>query len=278
MDECIDSLGNAKIFSALDANWGYWQTPIAKEDIPLTAFTCHKGLYEYTRMPFGLMNAPATFQRALDIILAGYKWQTCLVYLDDIIVFSKNGEEHLKHLADVLDALHQAGVSLNLRKCSFFTDKIKYLGHVIRPGTLEVEEASTRCLKGLKHPKSYPELRSFLGLCNVYRRFVRGYTDIAAPLYEILKGNPLPKEFPRLNASQERAFRKLIEAVTSPPTLALPKLGLPYEIDTDACKHQIGCALFQMQEDGVRNPSASGQELCILQRRTTIRPKGNVWP
>eukprot|EP00171_Calliarthron_tuberculosum_P003135 IDg3135t1 len=165
-------------------------------------------------MPFGLTNAPATFQRALDIILAGYKWQTCLVYLDDIIVFSKNEEGHLKHLNDVLDALHKAGVSLNLRKFSFFTNKIKYLGHVIHPRTLDVEEASTKCLKELKHHTFYSELRSFLGLCNVYRCFVRNYTDLAAPLYELLKGNLLPNQFPTFDSRQTRAFESLIEAVT----------------------------------------------------------------
>eukprot|EP00171_Calliarthron_tuberculosum_P021997 IDg21997t1 len=94
MDECIDSLGNARVFSTLDANWGYWQMQVGKKSVPLTAFTCHQGLFEFNRMPFGLTNAPATFQRALDIILAGYKWQTCLVYLDDVIVFSQNYEDH----------------------------------------------------------------------------------------------------------------------------------------------------------------------------------------
>eukprot|EP00171_Calliarthron_tuberculosum_P013936 IDg13936t1 len=239
----------------LDANWGYWQTPMAPSAIPYTAFTCHKGLFEFVRMPFGLMNAPATFQRALDIILAGYKWQTCLVYLDDVIVFSKTYEEHLTHLDQVLTALKGAGVTLQLRKCEFFTDRIKYLGHIIRPGTLEVEEAATRCLRDVRQPTTPGELRSFLGLCNVYRRFVRSYTDIAAPLYELLKGpGLLPKELPPFSEKQERAYRALIKAVTEPPVLALPKPGLHYSIDTDACNHQVGCALFQTYENNVRKP------------------------
>ncbi len=125
-------------FSALDANSGYGQIPIAGRDIEKTAFFCHSALFEWVRMLFGLTNAPATFQRALDIILSGYKWHTCLVYLDDVIVFSHTLGDHIEHVDAVLTALRGAGVSLKLRKCQFFTDRIRYLGHIIRPGTLEV--------------------------------------------------------------------------------------------------------------------------------------------
>ncbi len=104
MDECIDSLGDTKVFTTLDANSGYWQLPVWDKDRDITAFTSHAGLYEFTHMPFGLMNALATFQRALDIILAPFKWQTCLVYLDDIIIFSKCIEDHIDHADLVLRA------------------------------------------------------------------------------------------------------------------------------------------------------------------------------
>lgn len=114
-------------------------------------------------MPFGLTNAPAAFQRAVDIILAGFKWQTCPVYLDDIIVFSRNEEDNLAHLDEVLTALENAGVTLNLSMCSFFTKAIKYLGHVIKLGTLEVAESATRTLRGLRYPESFTELRCFFG-------------------------------------------------------------------------------------------------------------------
>ncbi len=120
-------------------------------------------------MPFRLTNAPATFQRALDIILAGYKWHACLVYLDDVIVFSQSQEDHLRHVDEILGALGRDGVTLKLSKCSFFTDRIKYLGHIIRHLTLEIEEAATRSMTGLRNQQSYTKLRCFLGLCNVYR-------------------------------------------------------------------------------------------------------------
>jgi len=123
MDECIDSLGDARVFSTLDCNSGYWQTPVAKKDKHLTAFMCHSGAWKCVRLPFGLCNAPATFQRAMDMILAGVKWQICLVYLDDVIIFSRSPEEHLKHLDEVLTRLGKAGVTLKAAKCHFFQEE-----------------------------------------------------------------------------------------------------------------------------------------------------------
>jgi hypothetical protein len=116
MDECIDSLGEAKLFSTLDCNSGYWQIPVEPADRDKTTFMSHEGTFRFTRMPFGLTNAPATFQRAVDITLAGLTWKICLVYLDDIIIFSKNFEEHLEHLEEVLTRIYRAGLSLKLKK------------------------------------------------------------------------------------------------------------------------------------------------------------------
>ena len=140
MDECIDSLGDARIFSTLDCNSGYWQIPVSPADKEKTTFTSHEGLFQFLRMPFGLKNAPATFQRFVDITLAGLTWKVCLVYLDDIIVYSRSREDHLAHLDEVLHRLYRAGLSLNLKKCHFFRSEVSYLGHVIGPGTLSVSE------------------------------------------------------------------------------------------------------------------------------------------
>jgi Reverse transcriptase (RNA-dependent DNA polymerase) len=119
MHESIDSLGDARIFSTLDCNAEYWQIPVAKEDIPKTTFTSHEGIFWFLRMPFGLRNAPATFQRFVDITLSGLTWKEFLVYLDDIIVFSRDTAEHMEHLDAVLHRLYSAGLSLNLNKCKF---------------------------------------------------------------------------------------------------------------------------------------------------------------
>ena len=204
-------------------------------------------------MPFGLTNAPATFQRTLDILLSRYKWKTCLVYLDDVIIFSRDIESHLDHVEQILTVLHNAGVSLKLKKCNFFTDTVKYLGHIVRPGTLEVDLATVTALKQATYPKTQTEMRSFLGLCNVYRRFVPQYSKVSGPLNDLLR-KEVPSTLPELTQEQKDAFHKLIQLVTAPPILKLPRSGLPYSIDTDASKSQIGCALFQTHPDGKRHP------------------------
>ena len=176
MDECIHSLGEANVFTTLDCNLGYWQIPVAERDQDKTTFTCHEGTYRYKRMPFGLTNAPATFQRTLDIALSAFKWKSCLVYLDDVIVFSQDLKSHFTHVEAILETLSETAITPKLAKCRFFTDTVKYLGHFIRPGTLEVDEVATAALTKAKPPKTQTELRSFLGLCNFYRRFVPNYS------------------------------------------------------------------------------------------------------
>ena len=173
MDECIDSLGNASVFTTLEAYSGYWQLAIKPEDRHKSAFICHAGQFQYVRMAFGLTNAPATFQRALDMILSRYKSKTCLVHIDDVIIYSKSVEEHIRHVDEVLTALKKAGVTLKKNKCTFFSDTVEYLGHVIKPGRLAIDRTNTASLRDAKLPQTRTELRSFLGVCNVYRRFSR---------------------------------------------------------------------------------------------------------
>ena len=119
MDECLDSLGEAEFFSTLDANTGFWQIEVSPEDRDKTTFSCHVGMYRFLRMPFGLLNAPATFQRAMDIILSEVRWESVIVYLDDIIIFSRTFEEHIRHLGIVLSKLSAAGATLKFSKCHF---------------------------------------------------------------------------------------------------------------------------------------------------------------
>jgi hypothetical protein len=152
MDEFIDSIGNSRIFSTLDCNCGCWKIPLAAGNTYKTTFTCHEGTYRFLRMPFGLWNAPSTFQRTVDIVLSGLKWKTCLVYLDDIIVFSNTEYDHSRHLDEVLSLLYRAGLSLNLTKCHFFKDTVDYLGHVIRPGKLEVAAKNAEALRNARYP------------------------------------------------------------------------------------------------------------------------------
>ena len=187
IDDCLDSLGDAQIFTTLDCNAGYWQAPVAPEDRDKTTFTSYLGTYRYVCMPFGLRNAPAALQRALDIILSEVRWQTCPIYLDDVIVFSKDSETHLRLVKEVLRLLRRTGVALKLRKCSFFQPKVYYLGDVITPGKLSVAVDNSNAFAKVVFPRTVTQLRSFLGAANVYRRFVQRYSDIARPLNSMLR-------------------------------------------------------------------------------------------
>jgi hypothetical protein len=253
MDECIDSLGDAQLFSTLDCNSGYWQIPVEPSDRDKTTFTSHEGTFRYTRMPFGLTNAPATFQRVVNMTLAGLTWKTCLVYLDDIIIFSQTFAEHLHHLDEVLKRLYRAGLSLKLKKCHFVKDNISYLGHVIRPGKLAVAEKNTAALKDAQPPTTQTELRSFLGLCNVYRRFVPSFASIASPLNALLRKGESPK-LESLTENQLNSFNTLRAKLLDPPVLALPRREGRYILDTDASQEQIGCCLYQEQPEGEQKP------------------------
>jgi Reverse transcriptase (RNA-dependent DNA polymerase)/RNase H-like domain found in reverse transcriptase len=253
MDECIDSLGDATIFSTLDCNSGYWQIPVHPDDQDKTTFHSHEGLYKFLRMPFGLSNDPATFQRMVDMILAGLTWKSCLVYLDDIIVFSSSFKEHLSHLDQVLERLYRAGLSLKLPNCQFCKDTVSHLGHVVSPVQLAVAEKNTAALQKALPPTMQTELHSFLGICNVYRRFVPGFAKIAGPLNNLLRKGESPQLGP-LNAEQLLAFNYLREKLFHPPILALPLAKGQFNLDTDASQDQIGCCLFQDQPEGDRRP------------------------
>ena len=248
MDDCLDSLGEANVFSTLDCNAGYWQIPIAPEDRHKTTFTCHCGTYQCKRLPFGLCNAPATFQRAMDMILAGVRWQICLVYLDDIIVFSRSPEEHIGHLGQVFKLLADAGVSLKASKCHLFTQEVEYLGHVVRPGRLSVNEKNLRAIRKAQYPRTQTQMRSFLGMCNVYRRFTKGFAKVAKPLNELVSST-LPKNLPPPSRVEQESFETLRDLLLKPPILAIPRLGGHYILDVDASYDQLGCVLLQQQPD-----------------------------
>jgi len=249
MDECIDSLGEATIFSTLDCNAGYWQFASAPEDREETAFVCHEGAYQYKRMPFGLTNASATIQRALDIILSGVKWQSCFIYLDDVIVYSKTEREHVGLVDRFLRLLRDAEMTLRLPKCRFFRKTVAYLGHEIKLGRLAVMDAHTRALREARFPTTRTQVRSFVGICNVFRRFVPNFARMAAPLTE-LRGSTAPVLVPPATPLQQQAFDRLKEALKTPPVLALPRRGRKYVLEVDACGTQVGAALLQEQDDG----------------------------
>jgi len=262
MNDCLDSLGDATVFSTLDCSAGYCQIPVAAEDRDKTTFTSHTDLFRFLRIPFGLVSAPASFPWALDIILSGVRWQTCLVFLDDVIVFSRTVGDHIRHLREVPFLLEkagvslkpskfhlfQAGVSLKPSKCHLFQKKVEYLRHVVHPGQLLVNQKNIKSLAQALPPHNQTELRSFLGMCNVYRRFIKNHEHIAKPLTNLISKN-LPHVLPPLDAAQLAAFEYLKERLSSTPILTLPRRECLFILDTDACAIQVGCTLLQQQAD-----------------------------
>jgi len=253
MDDCIDFLGDAKVFSTLDCNSGYWRIPVADEAREKTTFVCHEGAYCYIRLPFGLSNAPATFQRAIDMILGGLKWKSCLVYLDDIIVFSQSAGEHVEHLRKVFAALRGAGNSLTAKKYNLFQEKVEYLGHIVGRGQLQVQDKNIRGLKEASPPRCKNDRRSFLEMCNVYRRFVKDYAQVARPL-ATMTSFKRPDRWGTLSDEALGAFEDLKRRLTEAPILALPRRDRAYTLETDASAGKVGSVLRQEQPDQSTRP------------------------
>ena len=204
-------------------------------------------------MPFGLKNAPATFQRAVDIILSRGKLHHALVYLDDVIIYSHDVREPFNHVHDVLYLLKDAGISLKLTKCRAFEFSVDYLGHVIRPCKLEIASNNQKAIELAKPPGNQTELRSFLGMCNVYRRFVPNFASIAS-LLNAKTSKKQPYHIGPLSDKEFESFCELKRLFMNLPILGLPLLGYRYTLDIDACDKQVGCTLPQDQPNGDRFP------------------------
>lgn len=247
IDDTLESLNGSHYFSTLDLKSGYWQVPVREEDRKKTAFRTSAGrLYEWNRLPFGLCNAPATFSRLMDHVLTGLSWEICLFYLDDIIVFSKTWEEHLARLEIVFQRLLDEGLTLGATKCRIAAKEVEFLGHVVNKEGLRPNPALLKSIAQISQPRTVKEVRSFLGLASYYRRFVEGFSGIAAPLNRLLeKGKD--KEV-CWTPECEAAFCELKERLMKAPVTAYPDFNLPFRLYTDASNQGLGAILAQVQE------------------------------
>ena len=252
IDDTLDALAGARYFSTLDLASGYWQVAINPADREKTAFVTHSGLFEFTVMPFGLCNAPATFQRLMETVLEGLARKQCFVYLDDILVISSTWEEHLQNLQLVFERLKQAGLRLKPKKCAFAQQKVTYLGHVISEDGISVDPTKVEKIWTYRTPNNLKSLRQFLGLASYYRRFTPQFSKVAEPLYALTRKNT-PFVW---SSSCEESFQHLKELLTSPPVLTFPNFKRPFILETDASGLGLGSVLSQEQDDATVRPIA----------------------
>ena len=257
--ETLENLTGAAHYSTFDMNSGFWQVPMDKESKQYTAFTLGSmGLYECESMPFGLCNAPPTFQRLMQNCLGELNLTYCLIYLDDVIVFSEMPEEHLQRMRLVFDHLQEHGLKLKPSKCDVFKSKINYLAHhVSQKGVLPSKknlESIAQCLP----PDTYTKVKSFVGLVGHYRHFIKGFAKIAAPLYDLTSGDNKDKKSEHVDLSPEahEAFDCLKAACLQAPILAFPDFNKPCLLETDASGRGLGAVLSQKQADGWYHPIA----------------------
>ena len=255
IESILDSLDGAQIFTTLDLKAGYWQVEMAEECKAYTAFTCGPlGFYECDTMPFGATNAPATFQRLMHDCLGDLNMNWCIVYLDDIIVFSDTKEEHIKRLEAVFQKLMAAGLKLKPTKCFFFRNEIEYLGHVVSGKGISTNPKKIEAVTKWPTPKTVYDVRSFLGFVGYYRRFIKNFSKITKPIREVITGlenqskRAAKKTYIEWTDAAESAFEALKTMCVSTPILAYPNYQLPFILHTDSSTDGLGAVLYQKQD------------------------------
>ena len=246
VDDTLDTLSGSKWFSTLDLISGYWQVEMDDKDREKTAFCTLDGLFEFKVMPFGLCNAPATFQRLMDMVLAGLQWTNCLVYLDDVIVVGRTFHEHLQNLRAVFERLRAAGLKLQPKKCHLCSPKVEFLGHIVSADGVSTDPQKIDKVANWPIPTSKREVQQFLGLANYYRRFVGNFATIAKPLHKLTE-KTVKFDW---NTDCQAAFEELRQRLVTAPILAFPDLNQPFILDTDASDTGVGAVLSQVDDEG----------------------------
>jgi hypothetical protein len=248
MEDLIDGFHGAVIFSTLDLLSGFWQVPLDEASRPLTAFSIPGGgHYEYTMMPFGLINAPSTFQRVMDRVLYEHR-DFCRAYVDDVAIYSCSFDQHVQHMESVLRSIAEADLVINAAKCHLFKKRIRFLGHVVESGVVRPDPGKTEVIASWPDPADTNQVQTFLGFVNYYRKFIPAFASVAEPLYSLLRKNTPWK----WDASQVSAMQTLKRLMTSEPILHMPDFNERFIVYTDASDFGLGAVLAQQVKENER--------------------------
>ena len=241
IEDLFDQLRGASVFSKIDLRSGYYQLRVKEVDVPKTAFRTRYGHYEFLVMPFGLTNAPAAFMDLMNRVFHPYLDQFVVVFIDDILVYSKDAQEHEHHLRIVLQTLRENQLFAKLSKCDFWLKEVSFLGHIVSAEGIRVDPVRIEAIVYWKPPRNVTEVRSFLGLAGYYRRFVQGFSVIASSLTRLLRKGVKFEWDDKCQSSFERLKEILVEA----PVLIQPTSGRDYTVYSDASRIGLGCVLMQ---------------------------------
>ena len=255
IDDTLGRLKGSCVFSSLDLKSEYWQLEIDEESKHYTAFTLRPlGFFECNRMPFGAANAPATFQRLMESRLGELNLNWHIINLDDVVVYAPTVKEHLVRLEAVFQKLKDAGLKLKPSKCNLFKKSISYLGHVVSEEGVQTDPKKIESVKKWKKPHNFQTVRKFLGFVNYYRKFIKDYSKIGRPLYDLVSGENAKRRTNPIVWSEaaKESFQTLINKCTDAPILGYADFSLPFELHTDASGIGLGAILYQIQEERKR--------------------------
>ena len=270
VQDCLDTVAGSKWFSTFDLTSGYYQVPLKEEDIPKSAFVCKYGHYEMTRMPFGLNSAASTFQRTMELALQGLQWITCLIYIDDVVVFGRNFDEHLARVEEVLQRMKTAGLKLKPEKSNMFQTSVVFLGHVVSAYGVKPNLANIAKVVDWPQPKTPKQVRQFVAFGSYYRRFVKDYASIVRPMVELTKAG---KRF-LWDEVCEKSFQTVKKALISADIMGYPvNDGGEFVLDVDASDLGIGAVLHQVQGDRERVIAYASRALNRAERNYCITEK-----
>jgi hypothetical protein len=248
IEDCIDKIGSAKYVTKFDLLKGYWQVPLTERAKQISAFVTPNGFYQFKVMPFGMKNAPATFQRLINSIIADI--DGCEAYIDDLVLYADTWDKHMEQILKLFEKLSHANLTVNLVKSDFCHATVTYLGHIVGQGQVKPIEAKVQAINEFPAPTNKKELMRFLGMAGYYRKYCQNFSVIAYPMTNLLKKN---SKFEWSNSCQE-AFDKIKAILVSSPVLSTPDFDKQFNLTVDASDVGCGAVLTQIGEDKIEHP------------------------